>query len=187
MCPTPELTMPIATVMPLHPKPQRITLKAAAIEGDLPRKKCVRMWRSREANPALAAQRDAKRGVKSQVPGNRVSLYFQRSSAGVLLNLIVSDSEMEWISPSGAHFDIRQRKSLNKALWLSIFRKPCGPKLERHSPGVSRTTPSPRIHQQIPKPPGTAAIRQTHANEPDFITAASRQRGKYFVQRLRGV
>lgn len=144
------------------------------------------MRRSREANPALATQRDAKCGVTSQVPGNRVSTNFQRSSAGIIFNLIVADSKIKWISPSGAQFEIRQRKSLNEALWFSILRKPCSPKLERHSSRVFGTTPSPRIHQQVSKPPGTAAIREAQANEPDFIPAASRQRGEYFVQSLNG-
>jgi hypothetical protein len=99
------------------------------------------------------------------------------------VNPIVANLEMEWISPSGAQFQTGQRKSLDETLGLSILRKPRGPKLERHSPRVSRTTPSPRIHQQISEPPGTATIGQTQANEPDFITAASRERGEYFVQR----
>src|SRR6185437_6761586 len=135
---------------------------------------CVRMRRSREPNPALVAQCDAKRGMKSEVPANRVSPCFQRSSAGVLLNLIVANAEMEWIS-AGAQFQTCQRISLNEALWLSILWKPGGPQLERHSPRVSRTTPSPRVHQQISKPPGPATIRQTQPNEPDLITAARRQ------------
>jgi hypothetical protein len=141
------------------------------------------MRRPRETNPALAAQRDAKRGMKSQVPGNRVTRYFQPSSAGVLPNLIVGDLEVEWISPSGAQLQTHQRKTLNEAFWLPILRKPCGPQLKGHSCRVSRTALSPRIHQQISEPPGPATIRQTQANEPDFITAASRERGEYFVQR----
>ena len=109
---------------------------------------------------------------------------FQASSAGSLANFVGADSEVEWILPPGAKIEIRQRKSLNKTLRFTILRKPGGPHLDRHSARIFRATAAPRIHQQIPEPPRSAAVCQSHTTKPNFITAACEKGGISFVQCL---
>ena len=55
MRPSPEVTMPVPTVMPLNSEPQRASIKTPVIKGDLSRKNRVGMRGSRESNPALIA------------------------------------------------------------------------------------------------------------------------------------
>jgi hypothetical protein len=63
MGPGPEIAMPVSTVVPLHSESQRASRKIALIECDVARKKSVGMRGSRESNPALVAQGDAKQGT----------------------------------------------------------------------------------------------------------------------------
>ncbi len=68
MRPSPEVAMPVSTVVSLNSEPQRVPLKTPAIQRDPAGKKRVGMRGSRESNPALVAQRDAKRGTIMQSP-----------------------------------------------------------------------------------------------------------------------
>src|SRR5208282_540861 len=172
--PDPEGAMAVSAVVSLNAEPQRVTLKAPGIQRDLAGKKRVGMRCARESNPALVAQRDAKRRTVMQVPRNRVSPNFQCSAAGVLSDSILADLEVEWILPSGAEIQTLQGKPLNKALRSSIPRKPCGPHLDGHPLRVACATAPARIHQQISEPPRSTAVRQSQTNKPDFVTAPNR-------------
>src|ERR1039458_9015792 len=68
MGPSPEVAMPVSAVVSLNSEPQRIPFKTPAIQRDLAGKKRVGMRGSRESNPALVAQRDAKLGSTVQIP-----------------------------------------------------------------------------------------------------------------------
>src|ERR1035438_10214905 len=112
--PSPEVAMAVSTIVSLNSEPQRIPVKTAAIERDVPGKKRVGMRCSGESNPAFVAQRETKCGLILDIPGNRVAINFQRSAAGILADFVVADSKMEWILPSRAEIKARQRKSLNE-------------------------------------------------------------------------
>src|SRR5208282_5950741 len=68
MGPSPEVAMPVSAVVSLHSEPQRVSLKSPAIQRDVAGKKRIGMRGARESNPALVAQRGAKRGTVMQVP-----------------------------------------------------------------------------------------------------------------------
>lgn len=182
VCPSPEIAMPISAVMALHAKSQRIANKFAPIDCDPSRKYRVGMRRAREADPAFITKSHTKRRSIAQVPCNSVPIHLQRSAAEVFPNLVVTSVKTKWTPTLSADLKTLQRKSLNKTLWRAACRKPCRPRLHRHSARVPHTPASPRIHQQVSKPPCPAAVRQTHAHEPDFITPPYRQRGKRFIQ-----
>lgn len=184
MRPAPEVAMPVSTIVSLNSKSQRFTLKTSAVECDLPEKKRVGVWRSRESNPALIAQRDPKRGTVAEIPGDGMPINLHRSPAGVFVDSIVADSKVKWILSSRAELQPLQGKSLNEGLRLPVRRKPCGPHLHRHPLRVSRAAASPWIHQQISEPPGSFVVRQSDSHKPDFVTPSRRQRGKYFVEGL---
>ena len=171
MRPSPEVAMPVSAVVSLHSEAQRIAFEAPAIERDLAGKKRVGMRRSRESNPALVAQRDAKCGTiadSHEIAWPSTSnAPWQEFSPISLLPIL----EVEWILPSGAEMQAFQGKSLNEALRLSIPRKPRGPHLNGHSARVACATAPARIHQQISEPPRPAAVRQSQTNKPDFVTA----------------
>jgi len=175
MSPSPEVTMPVSAVVSLYSESQRISLKLALVQRDLSGKRCVGMRRSRESNPALAAQCDAKRRMILQLPGEFMSLNFQASTAECLANFVSGDSEVEWVLSSIAQIEIRQRKSLNETLRFILPRKPHGPHLNRHPARIVRAAAAPRIHQQISEPPRSAAVRQSHTNKPDFVTSLARE------------
>ncbi len=174
MGPDPVVAMPVSTIMSLHPKPQRVPDKTPAIESDPPRKARVGMRRSRKTDPALGAQRRAKGGAVVQVPGNRMSVNFQRAPAGTVLDPLIADSEVEWGLASGAEIKTIQGKSLNEALRLALRRKPRSPDLNRIPAWISGAPATARIHQQIAEPPRSATARQSHAKKPDFVTAPRR-------------
>ncbi len=140
------------------------------------------MRRSRETNPPHAAERYMKAGAIGQIPGNSMSAHLQLATAGSLVNRILPGSKVKRICPSGAEFQPPHRKALNEAFRLPLSRKPCGPHLHGHAARVFRATSSPRISQQIPKPPRPTAVRQSHANKPNLIAAPGRKSGKYLVQ-----
>src|ERR1039458_3759419 len=133
MRPSPEVAMAITTVVSLHSEAQGITFKDPVIQHDLAGNKRIGMRRSRESNPTLVAHRDAKCRTVADVPGKRVPVNLQPSPAGVLVNFIDADSEVEWILPSGAEVQAFQRKPLDETLRFSISRKPGGPYLQRRS------------------------------------------------------
>jgi hypothetical protein len=147
MCPGPGVAMPVSTIMSLHTEPQRIPCKTAAVKSDPSRKTRVGMRRSRKADPALGAQRNPKGGAVVQVPGNRMSLNFQRPLAGTVIDLLVADSEVEWSLAPGAEIKTLQGESLNEGLRLAFGRKPCGPDLNWLPARISGAPTSSRIHQ----------------------------------------
>src|SRR5579859_1617443 len=110
----------------------------------------------------------------------------QCSAAVILVDSVVADVKAKRSLPFGAQVQPLQRKSLNEALRLAIRRKPCCPNLNRQPDRISLAPVSPRIHQQITKPPRAAAIRQAHAKKPYFVAAAQRQRGEDFIQCRQG-
>jgi hypothetical protein len=175
MSPSPVAAMPVSAVVSLYSESERISLKLPPVQGDPSRKRCVGMRRSRESNPALAAQCDAKRRMILQVPGELMSLHFEASTAGGFANFVGADSEVEWVLSSIAQIEIRQGKSANETLRFILPRKPHGPHLKRHSARIVRAAAAPRIHQQISEPPRSAAIRQAHTNKPDFVTSLARE------------
>lgn len=100
-----------------------------------------------------------------------MSVHFQRSHAGIFVDAIVSNSKVKRTLPSAADVQSLQRKSPDEALRLPACWKPRGPHLHGHPLGVSGTAASSGIHQQIPEPPCSAAVRQSHTEKPDLITA----------------
>src|ERR1700757_2938115 len=162
MRPCPEIAMPVSAVMSLHSEPQRVSRECASIECDFSREHCVRVWRAREANPSLIAQRHAKRGTVAQVPGDGASVHLQRSTARIFFNAIVANSKMKWALPSGTDVQSLQRKSLNKALRRSACREPGGPNLNGEGLRFSGAAAATGVHQQIAKPPRFAPVRQAH-------------------------
>ena len=175
MCPGPKVAMPVSTIVSLKPEPQRVSCKTPVIEGNPPRKTGVGMRRSRKTDPALVAQRHSKGGAVAQIPGNRMTVNFQRAAAGAVFDSIVTDSEVEWGLTSSADIKTFKRKSLNEALRLRFRRKPCGPDLNRHPAWISGAPAPSSIHQQIAEPPRSAAVRQPYAQKPDFVTATRRE------------
>src|SRR5208337_4250551 len=115
---------------------------------DLAGKKRIGMRCSRESNPSLVAEREAKGGTPVQVPRNCVPINFQRSAAGILSDFTGPNTKMEWILPPCAETEVLQGKSLNEALRFSLPRKPRGPHLHRHAAQVAWATAPPRIHEQ---------------------------------------
>src|SRR5579864_2531049 len=93
--PSPEVPMPVSTVVSLDSESQRVPSEAPAIECDLRRKHCIGMRRARETDPAFVAQRHAKSGTVIQVPRDRVTINFQGSPTRILVNLVVADSEVK--------------------------------------------------------------------------------------------
>ncbi len=182
MGPSPEVTMPVSAVVSLYSESQRISFKRPLVQSDLSGKRCVGMRRSRESNPALAAQCDAKSRMILQVPGELMSLKFQASTARCFANFVAADSEVEWVLSSTAQIDIRQRKSPNETLRFILPRKPHGPHLNRHPARSVRAAAAPGIHQQISEPPCPAAICQSHTNKPDFVTSLARETGISLVE-----
>lgn len=182
--PRPKLAMPISAVVSLNPKAQRISLETPPIERNLPREKCIGMRRSGEPNPSLAADLDAKCGMILQIPRDLVSVDFQRSPTRIVLNAIVGNSQVERIFSSIADLQTIQREALNEAARLFVPRKPGCPYLQRQPLGPASTTAPPGIHQQISEPPGSASIRQAHADEPNLVAATRRERRIEFVQSL---
>src|SRR6266496_996288 len=71
---------------------------------------------------------------------------------------------------------------MNKALRLSVHRKPHRPHLHRQAGGILSATAPAGIHQQIAEPPSPASVGQTHTKEPNLIAAARGERRVYFVQ-----
>src|ERR1700739_4026233 len=132
------------------------------------------MWSAREADPALAAQADAKSGMVLQVPREVVPAHIQSSPAKVFSNFVASGFEVERRLTSTADAESRHRKSLDKAPRRIIGRKPCSPNLHRHALRISRAAAAARIHQQVAEPPGTAAVGQSQAKKPHFIPARYR-------------
>jgi hypothetical protein len=176
MGPSPEVAMPVSTVVSLHSEPQRVPRKTPAIQRDLSRKECIGMRCSRESDPALGAQRYAKRGTISHIPRNRAPLNFEPSPAGVLSDFIVANAEVERILFSGAEIQTLQGESLNEALRFSIPRKPCGPHLDGHPTRIAKATAPARIHQQVSEPPRPTTVRQSQTDKPDLVAAPGRER-----------
>ena len=104
-----------------------------------------------------------------------MSLSLQRTLAGVVFNPLSTDSEVEWGLTFGAEIKTFQGKSLNEALRLAFRRKPCSPDLNGLPAWISGAPAAPRIHQQIPEPPRSTAVRQSYAQKPDLVTAARRK------------
>src|ERR1035441_1170946 len=100
--PCPEVAMPVSAVMPLHSESKWVSCKAPPIERDLSGKNRVAVRRPREPNPPLIAQGHAKRRTVAQVPGDGMPVHFQRSSAGIIVDAIVSNSKVKRTLPSAA-------------------------------------------------------------------------------------
>src|SRR5580704_8734216 len=98
----------------------------------------------------------------------------QRSSTGIFVDRIFAKLKAERAAAFGAKLQAVERKSLNQTLRFPLRREPRRPQLNRHPAGISGATVSPRIHQQITEPPRTAAVRQSHAQEPHFIALTCR-------------
>lgn len=111
-------------------------------------------------------------------------LNFQSALAGVVVDLLIADSEVEWSLASGAAIETLQGKSPNEGLRLAFGWKPCGPDLNWLPAWITGAPAPPRIQQQIPEPPGSTALRQPYTKKPDFVTAAHGDRGIDFVQCL---
>jgi len=111
----------------------------------------------------------------------------QVSATRAFIDLVPVHAEMERILSSRAEIQTLDRKSLNEAQRLPATRKPCRPDLNRHATRMFRTTASPRVHQQITKPPSARAIRQSQAQEPNFVAPPHPQRGVNFVQGLHAI
>ena len=103
-----------------------------------------------------------------------MAVNLQRALAGTVFDPLVADSEVERGLASGAEIKTIQGKSLNEGLRLAFGRKPRGPDLNWLPARISGAPAAARIHQQIPEPPGSAAVRQSHAKKPDFVTAPRR-------------
>src|SRR5579862_9358080 len=129
------------------------------------------MRSAREADPALAAQCNAKRGMVLQIPREFVPVHIQSSPAKVYPDFVVSGFEVERCLTTRADAESRQRKSLDKALRRVIRRKPGGPHLHRHALRISRAAAATGIHQQVTEPPCAAAVRQSQAHKPHLIPA----------------
>jgi len=181
MRPSPEATMPVATIVSLKPEPQRFPCKTPVIESDLARKTRAGMRRPRKTDPALIAQRCSKGRAVMQVPGNRMSVNIQRALAGAFVDRILSDAEVEGISAPCAEIKSIESKSLNEGYWLAVCGKPRGPDLHRLPAGISRAAGAPGIHQQVAEPPRSAAARESHAKKPDFVSSPRREGGVDFV------
>src|SRR5579871_4615438 len=116
-----------------------------------------------------------------QVPRNGMTVNLQQAPAGVFIDPNAANSKMKRTLPPAAEVHCRKRESLNEALRITTSRKPRGPDLNRHSSWVPGAAVSPRIHQQIAKPPRSAPVQQSHTHKPHFIPAPHRQRGECFV------
>jgi len=182
MHPCPEVAVPVATVVSLHAEPQGVAGKSAPIQHDLSGENGVGMRGSGEADPALAAQGHGKTRSIAQVPRDRVPVDGQRPPAEIFLDCIFVDPKVKGRLLPPADVESVQRKSLDEALCLSARWKPCGPHLNRRARRISLAAGSPRVHEQISKPPRTAAVRQAHPQEPDFIAPPHRKRGIHLVQ-----
>jgi hypothetical protein len=153
MRPSPEVAMPVSTIVSLNSDPQRASVKTPPIQRDPARKDSIGMRSSREADPAFIAERDAKRRTIMQIPCNRVPLNFQYASTGILADLVLADSKVEGILAFATEIQSLQGKSLNEALRFPTLRKPGRPDLYWQSPEITNATATAGIHQQIPEPP----------------------------------
>ncbi len=96
--------MPIAAVVSLHSVPKWIAGKTTSIKRNVTGKECVRVRRPRKTNPALTAQGHMKCRAIAKVPGDRMSIYLQRSLTRIFFDSIVLDSKTKRIVPSRAQF-----------------------------------------------------------------------------------
>ena len=176
MRPSPEATMPVAAIVALQAKSQWLPFEPRAVESDVSGKRCVGMGRARKPNPALAAQRDPKRGGVAEVPFDLVSIDPQPTTAGILIDGVVRDGKLKGRSTLGTELKSAERETLDEAFRFCVSRKPCCPDLDRHTQGVASATVSARIQQQIAEPPGAAAVGKAKAEEPNLVSAPNRER-----------
>jgi len=176
MRPGPEAAMPVAAIVALQAKSQWLPFEPRAVESDVSGKRCVGMGRARKPNPALAAQRDPKRGGVAEVPFDLVSIDPQPTTAGILIDGVVRDGKLKGRSTLGTELKSAERETLDEAFRFCVSRKPCCPDLDRHTQGVASATVSARIQQQIAEPPGAAAVGKAKAEEPNLVSAPNRER-----------
>jgi len=182
MRPSPEVAMPVSTIVSLNSDPQRASVKTPPIQRDPARKDSIGMRSSREADPAFIAERDAKRRTIIQIPCNCVPLNFEYASTGILADLVLADSKVEGILAFATEIQSLQGKSLNEALRFPTLRKPGRPDLYWQSPEITNATATAGIHQQIPEPPRSRAVRESQSKKPHFIPAPGGKRRIQFVQ-----
>ena len=164
MRPSPEIAMPVSTIVSLNSDPQRASVKTPPIQRDPARKDSIGMRGSREADPAFIAERDAKRRTIIQIPCNCVPLNFEYASTGILADLVLADSKVEGILAFATEIQSLQGKSLNEALRLPAP----GNQVAHTCTGMP-----PRSPVQPPRPGFISKYRNHHAPE----SSASRERG----------
>src|SRR5882724_11835748 len=87
--PSPEMPVPVSTIVTLHPKAQRLPAKHLIIQRNLPRENRIRMRSPRKPNPPLTAQLHAKRRSIPQIPRNPLPPSLNPPLARVLPNPVL--------------------------------------------------------------------------------------------------
>src|SRR5882724_9571648 len=202
--PSPEMPVPVSTIVTLHPKAQRLPAKHTIVQRNLPRKNRIRMRSPRKPNPPLTAQLHPKRRSIPQIPRNPLPPNLNPPPAPILPNPVLPNFQEKWTSPALAqtrpsrvrvrrtcivgNCSVRTKtlngKSLNPSLRLPFPRKPSRPNLHRLPLCIPRAPASSRIHQQIPEPPSPAPITQPHPQKPNLIPPPHRQLREHLVERL---
>ena len=113
-----------------------------------------------------------------------MAVHLQTSAARTLVDRVLSNLKIEPALSLRAETKPFQRITLDEALRLSVSRKPGCPDLHRHSRRIAGTAVAPRIGQEIAEPPCAASIGEAEPDEPDLVTASSRESGKDFIESL---
>src|ERR1700730_4846387 len=133
-------------------------------------------------DPAFVAQREAKIGMVTQVPGESVSTHFEGAAAGGILDAVGTGFQKKRATPD-ANMQRIDGELLDEGLRLSVTREPRCPDLYRGCVGEAGTALAPWIRQKIAQPPPARAVGQAEAPEPRFVPPAHAEPRERPIQR----
>ena len=95
MHPAPEGTVAVPAVVALDAEAEWITREAFAVQDYFARENGVRVRGFGKADPTLVAEDDFEVGVVVEIPGDGVAVDVKIAFAGILVDDVFSDAEME--------------------------------------------------------------------------------------------